>query len=123
MGAAAGGGGTAAAQMGSPAGPVPVERLAARRAALLERLRDGVAVVPAGKLRSIEGDYPRDSDYRESNDFFYLTGLEAPGAYLVLVARANGPDSTILYLPESESAQTWSTLCRSRTPRPSETAK
>ena len=105
---AAGGAGTAAAQAGSPAGPVPVERLAGRRAGLLDRLRDGVAVVPAGKLRSIEGDYPQDSDYRESNDFFYLTGLEAPGARLVLVARTNGPDSTILYLPQSESgAQTW----------------
>jgi Xaa-Pro aminopeptidase len=92
----------AVAQTGSPAGPVPVERLVARRAALLERLGDGVAVVPAGKLRSIEGDYPQDSDYRESNDFFYLTGLEAPGGRLVLVARTSGPDSAILYLPESE---------------------
>ena len=94
---------SAAAQTGSPAGPVPVERLIARRAAVLERLGNGVAVVTAAKLRSIEGDYPQDSDYRESNDFFYLTGLEAPGARLVLVARTNGPDSTILYLPESAS--------------------
>ena len=93
----------AGAQTGSPAGPVPVERLVARRAALLERLGEGVAVVPAGKLRSIEGDYPQDSDYRESNDFFYLTGIEAPGARLVLVARTGGADSAILYLPESES--------------------
>jgi Xaa-Pro aminopeptidase len=94
---------SAAGQTGSPAGAVPVERLVARRAALLDRLGDGVAVVPAARLRSIERDYPQDSDYRESNDFFYLTGLEAPGARLVLVARTSGPDSTILYLPESES--------------------
>jgi Xaa-Pro aminopeptidase len=100
--------GTAAAQAGSPAGPVPVERLATRRAALLERLGEGVAVVSAAKLRSIEGDYPQDSDYRESNDFFYLTGLEAPGGRLVLVARRSGPDSTILYLPEREPGnQSW----------------
>ncbi len=92
----------AAAQEGSPAGPVPVERLAARRAALMERLGDGVAVIPAGRLRSIERDYPQDSDYRESNDFFYLTGLEAPGARLVLVARRSAPDSATLYLPESD---------------------
>jgi Xaa-Pro aminopeptidase len=99
---------SAVAQDGSPAGPVPVERLAARRAALLERLGDGVAVVRASKPRSIEGDYPQDSDYRESNDFFYLTGLEAPDGRLVLVARKSGPDSTILYLPESESGrQRW----------------
>jgi len=93
----------AGAQTGSPAGPVPVERLVARRAALLERLGEGVAVVPAGKLRSIEGDYPQDSDYRESNAFFYLTGIEAPGARLVLLARTGAADSAILYLPESES--------------------
>lgn len=92
----------AGAQAGSPAGPVPVERLAARRAALLERMGEGVAVVPASRLRSIERDYPQDSDYREANDFFYLTGLEAPDGRLVLVARRSGPDSTILYLPEPE---------------------
>jgi Xaa-Pro aminopeptidase len=91
-----------AAQAGSPAGPVPVERLAARRAALLERLGDGVAIVAAARLRSIEVDYPQDSDYREANDFFYLTGLEAPGGRLALVARTGGPDSVILYLPETE---------------------
>jgi Xaa-Pro aminopeptidase len=95
------------AQEGSPAGPVPVERLAARRAALLECLGDGVAVVPAAELRSIETDYPQDSDYRESNNFFYLTGLEAPGGRLVLVARAAGPDSAILYLPAETGRERW----------------
>jgi Xaa-Pro aminopeptidase len=104
-----------AAQAGSPAGPVPVERLVARRAALLERIGEGVAVVRAGTRRSIERDYPQDSDYRESNNFFYLTGLEAPGGRLVLVARQRGPDSTILYLPEPEQAhERWT----GRAPRP-----
>jgi Xaa-Pro aminopeptidase len=99
---------SAVAQVGSPAGPVPVERLAARRAALFQRLGDGVAVIRAAKPRSLEGDYPQDSDYRESNDFFYLTGLEAPGGRLVLVARKSGPDSTILYLPEADAGrQRW----------------
>jgi Xaa-Pro aminopeptidase len=91
-----------AAQAGSPAGPVPVERLAARRTALLERLGTGVAVVPSAELRSLDRDHPQDSDYRESNSFFYLTGLEVPGGRLVLIARRDGPDSTILYLPERE---------------------
>jgi Xaa-Pro aminopeptidase len=93
---------SAVGQDGSPAGPVPVERLAARRAALLDRIGEGVAVVRAATPRSLEVDYPQDSDYRESNDFFYLTGLEAPGGRLVLVARKGGPDSTILYLPEPD---------------------
>jgi Xaa-Pro aminopeptidase len=94
----------AAAQAGSPAGPVPVERLVERREALLDRIGSGVAVVRSGKPRSLERDFPQDSDYREDNDFFYLTGLEAPGGSLVLIGRQNGPDSTILYLPERESA-------------------
>ena len=116
LGLAVAAAGAARAQTGSPAGPVPVERLAGRRTALLERLGEGVTVIPAAKLRSIEGDYPQDSDYRESNDFFYLTGLEAPGARLLLVARSGGPDSAILYLPESESGPTrWTGETLSRT--------
>ncbi len=97
------------AQAGSPAGPVPVERLVARRAALMERIGTGVALIRSANLRSLERDYPQDSDYREDSDFFYLTGLEAPGGWLVLVARTAGPDSTTLYLPEREpGSEQWS---------------
>lgn len=92
----------ARAQEGSPAGPVPVELLAARRQALLDSLGDGLAIVGSAARRSLEGDYPQDSDYRETNDFFYLTGLEAPGGCLVLLARSGGADSVILYLPERD---------------------
>src|SRR5918996_3853402 len=100
---------SAPAQAGSPAGPVPVDRLIARREALIERIRTGVAVVRSGNLRSLERDYPQDSNYREDNDFFYLTGLEAPGGWLVLVGRESAPDSVILYLPEREPGfESWS---------------
>jgi Xaa-Pro aminopeptidase len=100
---------SAPAQFGSPAGPVPVERLSARRAALFDRIGTGVAVVRSGNLRSLERDYPQDSDYREDSDFFYLTGLEAPGGWLVLVGRTSAPDSVMLYLPEREpGAESWS---------------
>src|SRR5690625_181073 len=68
-----------AGQVGSPAGPVPVEFLAARRAALLDRIDDGIALVRSADPREQQGDYPQDGEYREDNDFFYLTGLEAPG--------------------------------------------
>jgi Xaa-Pro aminopeptidase len=96
------------AQSGSPAGPVPVERLAARRAALIDRIGTGVAIVRSGSLRSLERDYPQDSDYREDNDFFYLTGLEAPGGWLVLIGRKDAPDSAMLYLPERDpGAERW----------------
>jgi Xaa-Pro aminopeptidase len=92
------------AQAGSPAGPVPVSRLEARRNALLDRLGNGIAIVSSSQVRSIEGDYPQDSDYREHNDFFYLTGLEAPSAALVLVARKPGRDQVILFLPARDAA-------------------
>jgi Xaa-Pro aminopeptidase len=98
-----------AAQSASPAGPVPVERLAARRAALLGSIGTGIAILRSGQLRSIERDYPQDSDYREDNDFFYLTGLESPGSWLVLVARDSGPDEAVLFLPARNPAtERWS---------------
>ena len=90
---------SSAAQAGSPAGPVPVETLEARRVALAKRLGNGVAVLRSSTERDIEGDYPQDSDYREDNDFFYLTGAEAPEGWFVLVARDSALAQTILYLP------------------------
>ena len=88
---------------------MPVASLVARRASLLDRLGHGVAVIRSASKRSIEGDYPQDSDYRENNNFFYLTGIEEPGGRLVLVARDSAPDLQILYLPARDSAaQQWS---------------
>ncbi|MBI4544848.1 MAG: aminopeptidase P family protein [Gemmatimonadetes bacterium] len=94
----------APAQLGSPAGPVPAERLSARRAALGRRIGNGVAVLRSASARSIEGDYPQDGDFRQDNDFFYLTGLETPGSWLVLVARADTLEGVKLYLPAPDSA-------------------
>ena len=96
------------AQVGSPAGPVPVANLAARRADLLKRMGNGVAVIRSAEKRSIEGDYPQDSDYRENNDFFYLTGIESPKSWLVLVARDTAAPQVYLYLPARDSmAERW----------------
>jgi Xaa-Pro aminopeptidase len=96
----------AAAQTGSPAGPVPVARLQARRAALLDRIGTGIAIIRSADEKSIEGDYPQDSDFRQDNDFFYLTGLETADSWLVLVARGEGQsDQTILYVPARDSAE------------------
>jgi len=90
------------AQAGSPAGPVPVELLQARRAALFDRIGIGVAVLQAAAERSADppdSDYPQDTDFRQDNDVFYLTGLEEPGIWVVLIARTDGPDEVRLYLP------------------------
>jgi Xaa-Pro aminopeptidase len=91
-----------AAQAGSPAGAIPVERLQARRAALLDRIGTGVVVLQGAEERSADppdSDYPQDTDFRQDNDVFYLTGLEEPGMWVVLIGRADGPDEVRLYLP------------------------
>ena len=96
------------AQVGSPAGPVPVEYLSARRADLLKRMGNGIAIIRSSEQRTIEGDYPQDSDYRENNDFFYLTGLETPSSWLVLIARDTLAPQVYLYLPARDSmAERW----------------
>jgi Xaa-Pro aminopeptidase len=88
-----------AAQVGSPAGPVPVQALEARRTALAKAIGTGVAIIRSAEERSIEGDYPQDSDYRESNDFFYLTGLEAPGGWLAIAAKDSALTEARLFIP------------------------
>ena len=75
------------AQAGSPAGPVPPRLLEARRVALVEALDGAMAVIGSQRLKSIDGDYPQDSDFRQDNNFFYLTGLEIPGGWLVSSTR------------------------------------
>ena len=97
-----------AAQVGSPAGPVAVERLEARREALARAMGSGVAIFRSGEPKSVEGDYPQDSDYRESNDFLYLTGLEAPGGWLTVSARDSALGEVQLFLPpRSPQSERW----------------
>jgi len=95
---------TSRAQPGSFAGPVPAERLAARRQALADRIGVGVAVLAAAPERDEDGrDHPQDNFYRQDNDFFYLTGLETPNAWLVIVARDSAPDESILFIPARDT--------------------
>ena len=51
---------------------------AARRAKVFEKIGDGIAVVFANE------EHPHSVRYREAPDFFYLTGIEEPGAVLLL---------------------------------------
>lgn len=88
-----------AAQTGSPAGAVPIDRLTARRDGLARLMGSGIAVIRSSKERNIEGDYPQDTDYRESNDFFYLTGIESKDSWLLVVADSGRASRMTLYLP------------------------
>jgi Xaa-Pro aminopeptidase len=91
------------------AGP-PFERppppiLDARRQALLDSVGAGMVLVPSATLKSIEGDYPQDSDFRQHNDFFYLTGLETPDSWLLLTADGQGARTASLFVPERNPAE------------------
>ena len=83
-----------------------------------ERLRaacpDGLLIVRGGT----EDEAPAGSRYRQNNPFFYLTGVEAPGAFLALLpdhvpaqAGVRGADAQVralLFLPSRDpGAETW----------------
>ncbi len=68
----------------------------ARRAKLFEKISDGIAVVFAAKGQH----YP--VKFRQAPDFYYLTGVEEPGAVPVL----SGPTkSTFLFVPKRSEPQ------------------
>ncbi len=62
--------------------PFHKDEFAARRAKLFEQMGDGVAVVFAGE------PHVHAVKFRQAPDFYYLTGVEEPGAVLLLVGQA-----------------------------------
>lgn len=89
---------------GGPLEPVPPGVLAERRAAFLDLMEPGIALVRSADLRD-GADHPQDSDFRQDNDFYYLTGLETPGSWLILLKPPDEEPSVTLYLPESSPGQ------------------
>ena len=70
--------------------PFKKDEFVARRAKLFEQMPDGIAVLFASKAQH----YP--VKFRQAPDFYYLTGIEEPGAVLVL----SGPSkSSFLFVP------------------------
>lgn len=67
---------------------------AARRAKLLEKIGDGVAVVLAGE------EHVYNVRFRQAPDFYYLTGLEDPGVILTI----NGVNKNIAIFAAKGSA-------------------
>jgi Xaa-Pro aminopeptidase len=61
--------------------PFDKAEFAARRSKVFEKIGDGIAIVFANEA------HPHAVRYRESPDFFYLTGIEEPGALLVLLGK------------------------------------
>jgi Xaa-Pro aminopeptidase len=67
---------------------------AARRARLFEQIADGVAVVFAAD------PHVQPVKFRQSPDFYYLTGIEEPGAVLMLVGKTR--ESFVFARPREE---------------------
>lgn len=84
------------AELGEIAGQ-PVSEYQGRRQALLDRTGDLVVILGA---RSEDfGEFER---FRQKNDFMYLTGIERPGAILILVPEdlaLDGQPREIVFLP------------------------
>ena len=70
--------------------PFNKSEFVARRAKLFEKMPDGLAVIFASKGQH----YP--VKFRQSPDFYYLTGIEEPNAVLVLVASTK---TAFLFVP------------------------
>src|SRR5256884_9815222 len=87
--------------------PVDTAAVALRRRMLAARIGRGVALIPAGHERDLERDYVQDNDFRQSNTFFYLTGLETQDAWLLIVAGGDAPGTALFLSPRNPSQERW----------------
>jgi Xaa-Pro aminopeptidase len=79
-----------------PGSLVENSEYAQRRQRLMDEVPDGIAIIP-GATADLAGDR-----FFQSNDFFYFTGLEAPGAWLV-VDGVNRTSTLFLTLDEEDA--------------------
>jgi Xaa-Pro aminopeptidase len=94
-----------AVEPGAPFEVPPPGILQARRTALVDSIGTGVVILGSATTKSIEGDYPQDSDFRQHNDFFYLTGLETPDSWLMLTIGTDGSHAATLFIPPRNPGQ------------------
>lgn len=85
----------------------PKSEYAKRRQQLLARTADGIVVI----LGAREEDFGEVGRFRQKNDFMYLTGVETPAAYLILVPEKlfEGSDAreTLFIPPRNPGQERW----------------
>ena len=85
----------------------PKSEYAKRRQALMQKVNDGVVVL-IGALEEDQGEVAR---FRQKNDFMYLTGVETPAAYLMLVPAGLIPgksaSETVFIPPRNPIRERW----------------
>lgn len=80
------------------------EPYSSRRQALLERIGDGVAIVPTApeRVRNRDSNHP----YRFDSYFWYLTGFPEPEAVLVLIG-GKAPHAILFCREKNEEREVW----------------
>jgi Xaa-Pro aminopeptidase len=85
-----------------PAQPIAAAEYAARRAALMQRLGDGVLMVTGSPEPA--ADY---LPYEQSPDFRYLTGIVEPSAALLMEKRGTAVTERLFVLPRDPAREVW----------------
>lgn len=78
---------------------------AARRAAFLERIGPGVAVLPAAPVFVRNNDV--EHAYRQDSDFYYLTGFDEPESVLVLTNQHPEHRVVLFVRPRNPEREVW----------------
>jgi len=86
-------------------GAMETELYARRRVALMERMGEGVAILPAAPVHRRNRDV--EYLYRPDSDLFYLTGFDEPQAVCLLIpGRAEGP-YVLFVQPRDPEREVW----------------
>ncbi len=83
------------------------DRFAERRAALLGRLGETLAIIPAGREQTRNDDVAHP--FRQDSDFHFLTGFAEPDAVAVLDATSDEP-FTLFVRPRDPEKEAWNGL-------------
>jgi Xaa-Pro aminopeptidase len=76
----------------------PRSEYRARRQKLMEKTKDGIVVLIGAR----EDEFGEAGRFRQKNNFMYLTGVQTPSAYLLLIPAgifANKPAQEIVFIP------------------------
>jgi Xaa-Pro aminopeptidase len=82
----------------------PRQEYRARRQGLMRQIKDGIVALVGAR----EEDFGEVGRFRQKNDFMYLTGVEVPASYLVLVPEGvieGKPSQEILFVPPRNAFQ------------------
>ncbi|MDX1295138.1 MAG: aminopeptidase P N-terminal domain-containing protein [Sulfurimonadaceae bacterium] len=76
-----------------------------RRKKLISKMKEGVGVVASARwqTRSNDTEFP----YRQSSDFYYLSGFKEDNAALVFVKRPEGAKTVLFVQPKNEEMELW----------------